>query len=456
MAEGDRAEKHPSPAELDRFLLGEMSPRQAAPILTHLIHGCEYCQQRMEPTASMLFGTGERPVEPVLEAGAEYDFPLFKALATARRFVADRSTTKTGTRRTSAPQPLRREAPIAEPPLAVGTVGKDWERCQAFIDQCRALRSSDPENMVLTARLAVVMAERLDGTANAATLADFQARAWGELGNARRVADDLAGAEADLSYAVQRAAQGTGDPQLLARLMDLTASLYTDQRRFDEATRLLDMAFAIYEREGDRHAAGRVLISKGLTTGYAFDVEPAVADISEGLGRIDAARDPRLAMVGIHNLIWCLVECGKVEQAESLFAHSQALFSTQAERLDRIKRIWLEGRIAAALVHDERAEQRFREARMNFEELELFYDMALVSLDMAALWLRAGRIEETRELIDETLTVFRSRGIRREAIGLLLMVREAFQKRQITEAILRSAASELLRLEGSPARRSSV
>jgi hypothetical protein len=75
---------------------------------------------------------------------------------------------------------------------------------------------------------------------------------------------------------------------------------------------------------------------------------------------------------------------------------------------------------------------------------------------LAALWLRAGRIEETRELIDETLTVFRSRGIRREAIGLLLMVREAFQKRQITEAILRSAASELLRLEGSPARRSSV
>ena len=60
------------------------------------------------------------------------------------------------------------------------------------------------------------------------------------------------------------------------------------------------------------------------------------------------------------------------------------------------------------------------------------------------------------DLLDGTITIFRSRGIRREAIGMLLVVREAFQKRQMTEALLRTAAAELLRLEDSPARRGRV
>ena len=61
----------------------------------------------------------------------------------------------------------------------------------------------------------------------------------------------------------------------LAHLMDLTASLYSDQRRFDEARLLLDAVYAIYERAGDRHSAGRALISKGISANYAFDIEDA-------------------------------------------------------------------------------------------------------------------------------------------------------------------------------------
>lgn len=456
MAEGDR-DDHPSPVELDRFLLGEISPRQAAPLLAHLIHGCEHCRQRMEPMASVMLETRQNKPEssPEAGAGAEYDFPLFKAFAAARRFAETRAQEKTGD--VPVPTvPALKEAPLRAT-SGVPKTDRDWARCQALLDRCRSLRYNDPETLVLTASLAVSMAERLDdGSHGTAELADLQARAWAERGNARRVADDLAGAEADLSRALERAARGTGDVLLLARLMDLTASLYTDERRFAEACQLLDAVYTIYHREGDWQAAGRALISKGVSTGYAFNVEEAVHLISQGIGLIDAGRDPKLAMVGIHNLIWCLVECGRAPQANQLFTHSRKLFFSYTERLDAIKTTWLEGRIAAALRDDERSEQRFLEARASFEEAKLPYEVALVSLDMAALWLRTGRTAEVKSLIDETISIFRDRKIRREAIGMLLVVREAFQKEEATETLLRTVAAELLRLEDVPTRRGGV
>jgi len=455
MAEGDRDDHHPSPAELDRFLLGELSPRQAAPLLAHLIRGCAQCRQKMEPLASVMLETRQNIPEPSLDAGTEYDFSLFRAFATARRYAETRAQAKAG-EGWAASVPVLKEAPLLET-SGESKTARDWARCQVLLDRCRALRYNDPETMVLTAALAVAMAERLDaGDHGAAALADLRARAWGERGNARRVADDLAGAEADLAHALELAAQGTANPPLLAHLMDLTASLYTDQRRFTEACHLLDAVYTIHHRAGDWHAAGRALISKGVSTGYAFNVEEAVDLLGQGLGMIDAGRDPKLAMAGIHNLIWCLVESGRAAQADQLFAHSRALFSSYVERLDAIKAIWLEGRIAAALGEDERSERRFLEARASFEEAMLPYDVALVSLDMAALWLRAGRTAEINSLIEETISIFRARKIRREAIGMLLVVREALQKDQATEALLRTVATELLRLEDVPTRRGGV
>jgi len=456
MAEGDRADNHPSAAELEQFLLGDMSPREAAPVLAHLIRGCELCRERMQPTAAVVLGTFQNAPEPSPEAGAEYDFPLFKAFAAARHYAEARAQAKSESHRALARTPLKEIRPREEV-LNLSAAERDWARCQELLDRCRALRYNDPETMVLTATLAVKLAERLDSRAfGTEALADLRARAWAERGNARRIADDLSGAEEDLSRALEWNAQGSGDLLLLARLMDLTASLYTDQRRFSEAFQLLDAVYAIYERQGDRHAAGRALISKGVSVGYAFEVEEAVHLLSQGLSMIDASQDPKLAMVGIHNLIWCLVECGQAEQADLLFAHSRTLFSSFVERLDAIKAVWLEGRIAAARGQHERAEQRFQEARASFGDAKLPYEVALVSLDMAALWLRTGRTAEVTGLIDDTIAVFRTRKIRREAIGMMLVVREAFQKNQATEALLQTVAADLLRLVDAPIRRRSV
>lgn len=80
--------------------------------------------------------------------------------------------------------------------------------------------------------------------------------------------------------------------------------------------------------------------------------------------------------------------------------------------------------------------------------------MALVALDLAALWLEQGRGRELVALLDETVSVFRERGIRREAVAALLMVREACLREQATVAVLKTVAAELKHLESRPVLRS--
>lgn len=441
---GDRFH-HPSPAELDRFLLGELPSGETNRIVAHLLTGCGSCRQRMESLATVIFTPDLVPDAPV-EVGSEYDFPLFRAFAAARRYALAVVREQREAEHDRADRPLREVRP-PEPSCA-------WERCEQLLARCRELRHSDPEAMVAAAALAVSLGERIAPELRGPqALADLQARAWAARGNARRVADDLQGAEADLARALERTGLGTGNPRLLARLMDLTASLRTDQRRFDEAFQLLDWVHALHLELGESHEAGRALISKSNAAAYALDLEEAVRLLGQGLALIDADREPMLALAVVHNLLSHLVDAGKLAEAARLFGESRALYASCGGRLEQLKARWLEGRISSGLDDPSGAELAFREVRAGFEEADLPYDMALVSLDLAALWLEQSRNQEIRLLLDETVETFRARGIRREAIAALLMLRQAFERQRATAALLRTVASELLRLESEPAPR---
>jgi tetratricopeptide (TPR) repeat protein len=310
--------------------------------------------------------------------------------------------------------------------------------------------------MQMLASLAVSLAERIEPQGpTMQQVADLRARAWSELGNACRISGDLAGAEANLVRALLYADQGSGTSAPLLHLADLTASLLIDQRRFADAFQLLDLIEQVHRAAGDLHAAGRTLVSKGIAAGHALDTEDAVRLLGEALRLIDAHRDPKLVWAAVHNLLSFLVDAGRCEEAGHLLAISRSLYAAYAERLDLLKARWLEGRIAIELGDVRVAEEAFREVRAGFKEASLPYDAALASIDLAGIWLRAGRTREIRGLIDEMVAIFRARNIRREAIGALLMLREACERDRATAALLRTVTAELQRLEREPVRRSS-
>jgi tetratricopeptide (TPR) repeat protein len=448
---GERGDRHPSAAELDRFLLGEMSPREAAPVISHLLSGCSHCREAMAPLASVVFAAGPMAPEVAPSSGTEYDFPMFKAFAAARQFATNAAREKSIGDSGAAPQTVTRRPP-ALAVLAASDASRDLS--EALLEQCRDLRSSDPEGMILSASLALSLIERaIAQNGDSAEMADREARAWAELGNAYRVADDMIAAEAALSNALARSNRGTGDPVLLARVMDLTASLYIDQRRFQDARRLLDCVQAIHQSQGDAQAAARTFISKGIASNYALNPEEALRFLSEGLRRIDPAQDPKLVLAGVHGLLWCLVDSGRAAEADRLLGDARALYEAHGERFEQLRRLWLEGRIAIQLEEDERAEESLQQVREGYREADIAFDVALVSLDLATLWLRQGRTNEIEEILDETIAIFRARNLQREALGALLMLRRAFETDQATAALLQSATVQLWRLERSPARR---
>lgn len=458
MAKGERGERHPSANELEQFLLGEMSPRQATPVISHLLSGCTRCRHAMAPLASVLLGNGPASVEESAPtSGAEYDFPLFKAFAAAREYAASIGKESLAARYTGPVFP--KEVPFAAVPAAQARTLDARERCEALLERCLSLRHGDAEELIMAASLTVAFAERLttDGsTPQEQERADLQGRAWAELGNARRVADDFPAAELALGRALDLQSRGTGDPLLLARLMDLTASLYTDQRRFAEAYRLLDCVYTIYSHLGDRQSAARALISKGISTGYALESEEAVRLLSQGIQQVDAARDPKLMLAAVHGLLWCLLDAGRVDEVERLLGQVRDLYTRHGEHFDEVRAQWLEGRVAAGQGREDEAEQALLHVRNVFMQDKQPYDAALASLDLAAVWLQQGRTLEIRLLVDEMVEIFRARNIRREALGALLMLHEAVQKDQATAALLQKVAVEFRRLERIPGRRSSV
>ncbi|MGH9361071.1 MAG: hypothetical protein ACRD2T_04085, partial [Thermoanaerobaculia bacterium] len=266
-------------SDLRGFFLGRLEPEAGKRVLAHLFRGCSDCLVAIAPLASAMFFP-ERSEPEGVGLGDEYDFPIARAFASFRREMKRRAAGD------SAFAESEFVAPAEDGEIA-------WARCEALLEASWNLRHEDPEGMVVLAAMAVTHAESIDRRMRGpAALADLQARAFAELGNARRVANDPLTAEADFLRARQRADLGTGDPLLLARLMDLTASLRVAQRRFEEASQLLTWAFELYRDAGENHLAGKVLVTRALALGYEGDSPEAVGLLTAALPLLDAARDP--------------------------------------------------------------------------------------------------------------------------------------------------------------------
>jgi tetratricopeptide (TPR) repeat protein len=428
---------HLTPEKLNGWLREELPPAERNAIVAHLLAGCQECSRAV---AEHL-----RPAAPVdLSA---YDFPLARVYRRFFRQLEDEAQEKEQASGELAALLHRGVPPSRSRAELAGAAG--WRWCEEMLEASRELLREDPQGAIPIAALAVTLAEyRLDPDRFAAgQVADLRARARAELGNARRAADDLAGAESDLARAAELAQEGTGAPLLLARITDLSASLFRDQRRLDEAERWLDRVFTLYRDHGKPHLAGRALISKGLILGERQDYAGALRLLEQGLGIIDRARDPHLTFSAVHSVVWFLAESGSVDAAGRLLEASRPLYAAQAGDVDRVKARWVEGKIASGLGAFDDADEAFRETRAAFAEHGKPYDVALVTLDLAAVYLRQGRPSEVGRLATEMLHTFRALGIRREAIAAVILLDEAVRAERLTLALLDELAREFRRLE---------
>jgi tetratricopeptide (TPR) repeat protein len=302
--------------------------------------------------------------------------------------------------------------------------------------RCAELRYRDPEGMVRSAEEARDLAFRVHSLRySAPVVADLRARALAELGNAYRVNDELARAATALGEAAHWYERGTGDEALLARLGELAASLYRDQRDFEKAIGLLSRVRQIYQRIGDRANTARATIKEAITTDEAGNPESAIRLFLVGLHSLGSRGDTHLKLTAIHGLALSLIAAGQADSARLLVAGARRLYGGAGE-LNRFRLVWLRGKVWSALEMDRRAEGALRRASNAFREVGKPYDAALVSLDLALLWLRQGRRDAIVDLVGEMLQTFQALGIQREVLATFVVLRQSCAKAEMhAEAI---------------------
>jgi tetratricopeptide (TPR) repeat protein len=438
--------EHPAPAELEGFVWNRLPSERVRAVVAHLVQGCAPCRAILVQHFHGLIGDGDPP-EVALSAQEDTAYEVALDRAFAAVFRKEREVSEA--RKQEALSLLTDPSLEGLPEVPAYLQGAPL--FEALLERSWSLRHESPGQMVRLADWARLLSEQLDaGVLGPSPVADRQCRAWIELGNAYRVADDLEKAEKSLCRATELFLQGSRDELLAARLFDVQASLYGDGRRFDLAATALDMVFAIYRRRGDKHLAGRALISKGMYLGYQGESEEAIRLIEDGLELVDERRDPRLVFLAVHNQTSLLVDCGRFRDARIALFNLKRRGIDPGGRVNELKVRWLDGYINAGLGELDRAELALREVREGFEEMELGYKAALAGLQLGAVLLRQGRLDDSSREVLAAADVFIALGIGREAGASLLLLRSAFERRVADAALLDYVIRLLRGLESSP------
>jgi tetratricopeptide (TPR) repeat protein len=320
-----------------------------------------------------------------------------------------------------------------------------------LIDTSHGVRYQSPARMLHLANLARLAAEAcpVETAGSEPRQADLRSQAWRQYGNSLRVLGHLREAEAAISVAYRHLEEGTRDPLLRARFCTQTVSLRLAQRRFDEAIELAEEAGLIYTDLDDGHAFASTLVQKAIACLYAGEAEESIQILNQATPLIDAERDPNLLLSACHNLVRSYIELGRPEQALSLYSETRDLYRHSEDPLFKLRLAWQEGLLLRDLGHLRASETTLLEARQGFMDHELFYEAALISLDLAAVYVKLQAESQLKQTVAETVPIFLALGVERELLGSLLQLQQPPHQSRQTLALLQVLSS---RIEQLPAR----
>lgn len=418
---------HTRVEDFEGFLRAPNAPGNAARntrLVRHLLAGCNPCRENLH--AAITNRTGS------------YDYR--EAFAGAQRAL----TAFLATDQDSAVSPEALMAALAALPAEeqLQAIGERRYAHPAFIrhliDVSHGLRYQDPARMLHLSELARLAAESCNAetAGSEERLSDLRAQACRQYGNALRILGRLPESEEAFAKAQQFLDAGTKDPLLRARLRTQTASLRYFQRRFTEAVGLAEEAEQIYAELGESHSLASTMVQKAIASLYAGEAEDAVRILNQAIPLIDADGDPHLLLAACHNLVRCYIDLGRPEQALSIYFETRDLYKKFADPLIRLRVAWQEGQLLRDMGHLRASEGVLLEARQGFVDRNLLYEAALISLDLAAVYVKLQAEEELQQTVSETIPIFLSLGVDREALASLLQLRQiSHQSRQALELI---------------------
>ena len=340
------------------------------------------------------------------------------------------------------PRKEQEEALRGAPPEA------QWAVCELLCLESQRQCGEDPMKAIPLCELALVAADLAEGGER--VRAKLRGIAWAHLGNALRARDDLDAAERAFSSADEfwKLGEGVADGLLEEGLIfALKASLRLDQRRFDEAKKLLERAEGLASGPTFRI---QVIVSRANLLVEMGNLEEAAA-LQHGVKEsVSPQEEPRLLFAIWQNLADTLSRLERFEEATALLPTARVHLLKAGGELNRVRLLWTEGRITAGLGDVEAGISLLSRVRGEYASRDMAYDVALVSLEMAVLYAGLGRTEQVKNLARHMTPIFRAHAIHREALAALTIFRRAAEQERVTEELAREVLSYLRKARYNP------
>jgi len=335
--------------------------------------------------------------------------------------------------------------------IEVYPVYRNWALAEFLCHESERMASHKIEIALELAELALFVAERVREEERWRSL--LLAYCHAHVANARRVATDFDTADASFALALELWRAGEGiDPYPLAewRMPALEASLRRAQHQFSLALELLARALAVCGNEP--RARALILLNKEHVFNQMGDLQGALAALEEAAPWVEAAGDPRLNFAQRFNRADNLCSQERYADSEALLGRIRELAVHEASELKLIRVDWLAAKVAAGQERPDEAIAGLEQVRRDFTFRGLPYEAALSSLDLALLWLKAGRRAEVKELALAMAWIFEAKKIRREALAALSLFCEAAKQDAATVELTQQVITEIERVRRSAPR----
>jgi transcriptional regulator with XRE-family HTH domain len=302
---------------------------------------------------------------------------------------------------------------------------------------------SDPKRAVSLGELAVSIARQIEAPA------PFKARLLGyalcHLANAENAAGSLPAADrifddSETLWTPWR--PDTPDSLDDATVYALKASLRRAQGRFAEALALNDQALASRGAEAIRC---QLLISKGYTLDESGDLAGAVSAFQDAASSLTGTEEPRVLLALRHNLADALSKAGQFAEAKQLIGEIKRLAGRAGGDLDFARVQWVEGRVEAGLGNVDAALSLLQQVRGVFMSKGIALDAALVTLELAFLYVGQGRMTLVKDLARNLASLFKAQALPRETLAALQLFRRAAEGEAVTAELVERLVGYLRR-----------
>lgn len=316
------------------------------------------------------------------------------------------------------------------------------------LEESEKLFTQDPKT---AEHLADIASAVIHGSPAASAAMGLLALATAYRANALRAGGDLQAADSQFKETRAIVQQCfVSDPEMLGRIAELEGSLRKDQRLFDKGEELLTRAVTLYRMAGRPIEIARVRISLGDLYYVQHRLWPAIEATASALRDLDPELHPRLHLMARYNLTLQLAEADRTEEAAALLEGDRSLYDQFPEPWTQLRLLCVRAKIADARGDLDTAARLYAEARDGFLCRGIGYDVAIVSLELAMVYLKQGRTAEVRQLAEEMHPVFEADGIHREATAALILFQNAAREDAATIELVKDLADYLKRARQNP------